>query len=405
VSLGVIKPCGRFVSAAVAAAMMLLPAALPAATPEKPPADPAIAELNAIRSQCIAAAHRVQQDERAAAALDFAIGTMERGAAAKQQQFEQNGQKEGQLLGALERLARAPRAALAFAGERPIDRARGAFLLAALIPALEAQAKTLSAELASLAAERAQIKAGRPELEAAIKALAESREALAALIGKRQDVIAKLLPNSGKSQPIANLDELIARLQPDDKAGVAANPGDQASDLLDLIKRADLETDRRNKELLVRLRAPKGAPPPADPTRPANLRALDAPHTTLVWPVAGELANRFGQTDAAGRAGQGLNLNASPSALVVAPFDGQVEYAGIFRDYGLILIIRHGGGYHSALAGLGRVDVTGGQWLLAGEPVGAMPGADDRNAGAMFYLELRRDGRPVDPQSRLASRE
>jgi len=383
---------------------VLLPAHLPAA---KPASDPAIAELSAIRAQSIAAAHRVQQNERAAAALDFAIGTMERGAAAKQQQFEQNGKEEAELLGALERLARAPGAAPAFAAPRPIDRARGGILLAAAIPALEAQAKALAAELASLTAEQAQINAGRPELEAAIKALTESREALAALVGKRQDLIANLLPHDGKTQPIANLDELIAKLQSDDKTGAPANLGDQASDLLDLIKRADIETDLRDKELLARLRAaaPKGAPLPADPSRPANLRALDAPHTNLVWPVVGEIANRFGETDRAGRVGQGLALNTSPSALVVAPFDGEVEYAGNLRGYGLILIIRHGGGYHSALARLGRVDVTGGQWLQAGEPVGAMPGADDRNAGAMFYLELRRDGRPVDPQSRLASRE
>jgi murein hydrolase activator len=397
----------RWLMPAIIVGSVLPPAHLPAATPEKLASDPAIAELSAIRAQSIAAAHRVQQDERAAAALDFAIGTMQRGAAAKQQQFEQNGKEEAELLGALERLARAPGAAPAFAAPRPIDRARGGILLAAAIPALEAQAKALSAELASLTAEQTQINAGRPELEAAIRALSESREALIALVGKRQDLIAKLLPHDGKAQPVANLDELIAKLQSDDKTSAPASLGDQANDLLDLIKRADSETDRHDKELLTRLRAvaPKGAPPPVDPSRPATLRAFDAPHTTMVWPVVGEIVNRFGETDRLGRVGQGLTLNTSPSALVVAPFDGEVEYAGNLRGYGVILIIRHGGGYHSSLAGLGRVDVTGGQWLLAGEPVGAMPGTDDRNAGAMFYLELRRDGRPVDPQSRLASRE
>jgi murein hydrolase activator len=380
--------------------LLLLPAHLPAATPEKP--DPAIAELGEIRLQCIAVAHRVQQDERAAAALDFAIGAMERGVAAKRRQFEENGSEEAQLLGALQRLARAPRAALAFPGERPIDRARSAILLAAAIPALETRAKALSADLASLAAEQARIKAGRPELEAAIKALAESRTALAALVGKRDALIAKLLPLAGKTQTIANLDELIGRIQTPDAA-----LGDQASDLPDLIKRADTEADRRDKDLLARLRAaaPKGAPPPSDPTRPANLRGLDAPRTTLLWPAVGEIAHRFGEADTTGRVSQGLQLNTSPSALVVAPFDGEVEYAGNFRDYGLILIIRHGGGYHSLLAGLGRLDATGGQYLLAGEPVGAMPSADDGNPATMFYFELRRDGRPVDPQSRLAARE
>ena len=391
----------RWLTPVIIVCSVLLTSHLPAATPEKPASDPAIADLNAIRAQSIAAAQRVQQNERAAAALDLAIGTMERGAAAKQQQFEQNGKEEEQLLAALERLARVSRMASLFAPQEPIERVRGGILLAAAIPALEAQAKTLSAELTSLTAEQVQINAGRPELEAAIAALTTSRGALAALVGKRQDLIAKLLPHDGNTQPIANLDELIAKVQ------TPADLGDQAGDILDLIKRADTETDRRDTELLAKLRAaaPKGAPPPADPTRPANLRALDAPHTTMVWPVTGGLRRRFGETDRAGRASQGLTLDASPSGLVVAPFDGEVEYAGNFRGYGLILIIRHGGGYHSLLVGLGRVEVTAGQWLLAGEPVGAMSGVDDENAGAMFYLELRRDGRPVDPQSRLASRE
>ncbi len=408
-----IQPWRRLLPAAVIASGVLLPALLPAAPPEKAAVDPAVAELGAIRAQSIAAAQRVQQDEHAAAALDLAVGSMERGAAAKQQEFDQNAKKEEQLLAALERLARASPLALAFATDRPIDRVRSGILLRAALPALEAQAKTLSAELASLSAEQAQITAGRPELEAAIAALAASREALAELVGKRQDLIAKLLPPDGKAQSLATLDELIGKIQPpatlDELIGkieTLTDMAEHASDLLDLLKRADIETDRRNKQLLARLRATaaKGAPP-TDPTRPPNLRAFDAPHGTMVWPIIGGLRRRFGEVDPAGQASQGLTLDASPSAVVVAPFDGQAEYAGNFPGYGLILIIRHGGGYHSLLAGLGRVDVTVGQWVLAGEPVGAMPGADDGNAAAAFYFELRRDGRPVDPQTRLAGRE
>jgi len=46
-----------------------------------------------------------------------------------------------------------------------------------------------------------------------------------------------------------------------------------------------------------------------------------------------------------------------------------------------------------------------GQWLLAGEPVGSLPDADNNGASATVYFELRRDGRPLDPQSRLGSRD
>jgi murein hydrolase activator len=74
---------------------------------------------------------------------------------------------------------------------------------------------------------------------------------------------------------------------------------------------------------------------------------------------------------------------------------------GPFRGYGLILIIEHGEGYHSLLSGLGRIDGDVGQWVLAGEPVGAMGPATEGNP--RLYLELRRQGHPINPQPWLAA--
>ena len=101
---------------------------------------------------------------------------------------------------------------------------------------------------------------------------------------------------------------------------------------------------------------------------------------------------------------QGLRLAVPPGGAAVASFDGRVVYAGLFGNLGLVLIIRHDGLYHTLLAGLGRVDIKVGQWVLAGEPVGAMPDAVDKAAGTL-YVELRRDGRPVDPLPYLPVRD
>jgi septal ring factor EnvC (AmiA/AmiB activator) len=82
-------------------------------------------------------------------------------------------------------------------------------------------------------------------------------------------------------------------------------------------------------------------------------------------------------------------------AQVVTPFDGQIVFEGPFRSYGQILIIEHRGGYHTVLAGLAHVDVVVGQWLKAGEPVGAM--IDTAQGHPQLYVELRRSGQPFDP--------
>jgi murein hydrolase activator len=78
-----------------------------------------------------------------------------------------------------------------------------------------------------------------------------------------------------------------------------------------------------------------------------------------------------------------------------------VVFAGPFRGYGQLLIIEHSEGYHSLMAGMGRIDTSVGARVLAGEPIGAM--AEDGTPS--LYVELRRDGQPINPLPWLADRK
>jgi septal ring factor EnvC (AmiA/AmiB activator) len=118
----------------------------------------------------------------------------------------------------------------------------------------------------------------------------------------------------------------------------------------------------------------------------------------LPLPARGAIYKRFGE-EAQGQAGRGIVVETRQRAAVVAPHDGQVVYAGEFRGYGLVLILEHGEGYHLLLAGLARIDCAAGQWVLAGEPVGVMGGAGAESQ--RLYIELRRQGHPIDPLSWL----
>lgn len=90
---------------------------------------------------------------------------------------------------------------------------------------------------------------------------------------------------------------------------------------------------------------------------------------------------------------------------MTAPCDGWVVYAGRFRSYGQLLILNAGDGYHVVLAGMDRIDVELGQFVLTGEPVGVM--GSQRLASAMvpdaslsqpvLYIEFRKDGASIDP--------
>ena len=84
------------------------------------------------------------------------------------------------------------------------------------------------------------------------------------------------------------------------------------------------------------------------------------------------LTGKYQTSADAGLLAKGITITSRAGAQVVAPFDGIVAFAGPFRGYGQLLIVEHSEGYHTLLAGLGRIDIAAGQRILAGEPVGIM---------------------------------
>ena len=124
----------------------------------------------------------------------------------------------------------------------------------------------------------------------------------------------------------------------------------------------------------------------------------------LPLPVNGVRMREFGAPDKLGGSEKGLSIATRAAAQVTSPCDGWVVYAGPFRSYGQLLILNAGGGYHVLLAGMERISVDLGQFVLTGEPVAVM-GAGPRIAALVavgssqpvLYVEFRKDGTPVDP--------
>ncbi len=286
-------------------------------------------------------------------------------------------------LAALERMAMMPPGA-ALVSAAPLDIARGEILLRVAVPELQRRSRLLEADIAQM--------------------LALARE-----IGQRRDRAATLAAGlDADRQQIALLLAEKARLQQQTAADAAASSARsarlaaEAKDLHDLL-------DRLARERPVPPPAPPDASAPVGtpgaagpalaaarpfPALPGPASAAGGP-TGLVAPVTGSILEHFGELDATGSKAKGILIQARPGATVLAPFDGQVVFRGPFRSYGEILIIQHAGGYHSLLAGLGRSDAAVGQWVVAGEPVGVMGPAKDGDP--KLYVELRRDGHPIDP--------
>ena len=125
----------------------------------------------------------------------------------------------------------------------------------------------------------------------------------------------------------------------------------------------------------------------------------------LPQPVSGSVIKSFGAPDSFGGSERGVSFHTVRQASVVSPTDGWVSYAGPYRTYGQLLIINAGGGYYVVLAGMSRVNVDAGQFVLVGEPVAFMGENSARSAAAIavgspdpvLYVEFRKDGVPIDP--------
>ncbi len=132
----------------------------------------------------------------------------------------------------------------------------------------------------------------------------------------------------------------------------------------------------------------------------------------LRLPVNGARMREFGGSDGTGGTQKGLSIVSRPGSDITAPCDGWVVYAGAFRSYGQLLILNAGGGYHVLLAGMERISVDLGQFVLTGEPVAVMGDGSQASAAAttgpkqpVLYVEFRKDGTPIDPSPWWATNE
>jgi septal ring factor EnvC (AmiA/AmiB activator) len=115
----------------------------------------------------------------------------------------------------------------------------------------------------------------------------------------------------------------------------------------------------------------------------------------LNLPVRGRIVVKFGEKTALGLKSDGWRIRTRGDALVLAPADGVIKFADSFRGFGRVVIMSHKNGYNTVMTNLGNIDVSLGQEVLAGEPVGRMnPDKPE------MYLEVRRGNSAVNP-SRL----
>ena len=159
---------------------------------------------------------------------------------------------------------------------------------------------------------------------------------------------------------------------------------------------AELVAARTKIDAAMAMGAPAASP---GVTRPAMPVPLVARRGQLPWPVDGDVAQRFGRQREA-RFGtstlhQGITVATGSGAPVRSLHGGMVAFAGPFSGFGQLVIVDHGQQAYSLYGYLSIVRVQRGTAVDAGTMLGDVGDAPDGKPG--LYLEVRVDGRPVDP--------
>jgi septal ring factor EnvC (AmiA/AmiB activator) len=318
------------------------------------------AQAQSLKEKLIATVARVQSLERQKTTLDTQIAKIETRERAASARFAKDRVRVGYLLGLLERVQSDYPPPIALEPEDALKASRGAMVLGASLPPLYSAAATLARQIESLDAMRNDLAQHREQAARNLAQLASARR---------------------------DLDQLVARRSAE---AVAANHTYRALQAtLDQISRqaGDLKTllDR-----VAALRSSSGGGGMVVVTAANNQEKTKHSGPRLLRPVNGQIVpGGPGQ----GATMPGLTFAAPAGAAVVAPADSRVLFAGPYHKTGQVLILELTGGYDLVLAGLDRLTVRPGDELLAGEPVGRMAVA----SGPRLYLELRQDGKDVNP--------
>ena len=266
------------------------------------------------------------------------------------------------LLTVLEVFRRDPPPALLVDPRDVRDAVRAAILVRAMAPQLEARAHDLKGQAEALRRLRRQADTASETLITSESDIAERRAHI-------EDEIAG--QTSSARQAITD-----ARAAGEDAAALAS-------------RNAGL------RDLAQGLAAPSAqgeGPAPPDPEH----GGLFGKPERFTAPVPGAPVRRFGEQDPNGQVrSQGWTWRTSGGPAVLAPAAGVVDYVGPVKGFGVVLILRLGGGYHLVLAGLETVSAAPGQSVAAGAPVGRMAKSDTPSPD--LYFEVRKNGAPVDP--------
>lgn len=307
-----------------------------------------------------------------------------------------------EVLAALQRMGRNPPPALLVTPEDALASVRSAILLGAVVPGIRHETEKLAADLDELTTLSARIRTERETLTAAMSTSMEEERRMDLLIVENDKAsrrsAGELETERGHAEELAaratSLESLIGSLETE----ITSARDAAAAARVEEERRRLMSDEQRQK---ARELAESSVP---DKNRIAPAYAFSDLKKKLELPVAGTILRQFGDADGTGHPARGMTVAVDAGALVTAPADGSVVFAGAFRSYGQMIILNTGDGYHLVMSGMDQIKTRQGKFVFAGEPLAVMGEKRVASATALaletdrptLYIEFRKDGAPVD---------
>lgn len=355
-------------------------------------------ELTRISKDMIASAKQIQNSEEKISRMESELETLRADLKKAEENFVVEDDNLIKTLSALQNLALKPTEALFVQPLTPVEIIRSAMLLREAVPYLQENAARIREDLEKIENQKNLVEKQVARIIRQKKILENEHEQMKALVQRKSKIRNAVEIKSVKAK------KKVERL---------ASQANDLRDLLNKLEKQRQEKLRRQEEERRRLAELKAAEArrAAEETKkleekqradlikfkPEVINEVGENFVKakghLLRPARGPVVTAYGEQMSKGVTSKGIIIKTRSQAQVISPYDGTVIFAGPFRGYGNLIIIEHGQGYLSLLAGLEEVDCELGQMLLAGEPVGQMPESGDTR----LYVELRKGNHPINP--------
>lgn len=353
-------------------------------------------ELSKIDKNLIDLAKRIQNNETHLSDLENSLATLQQDLILKENHFKKENNSLVQTLASLQNMSLNPSESVILQPLSPVDIIRSAILLRETVPALNQKSSKLKVDLDNVYAQKQKIEKTVADAKKQKKLLEKQQNEMKSLLKKKSLLRHDIEEKGVQTQKIAeklssqakDLRELLEELEKQKE--IERKKREEAERLIALKKQEELK--RNQTPQTVDSKTHESIKKQVKNSRFAQAKG------TLPRPVSGTVITEYGQMISKGVTSKGIVYKTRPQAQVIAPYDGTVIFSGPFKGYGNIIIVEHGGGYLSLLAGLGNIDCELGQMLLAGEPVGTMP----NDSNTKLYLEIRKDRHPINPAPWIA---